>query len=250
MSQFGLIGRRLSHSFSQTYFTQKFHQLGLDQHRYQLFELESPAELPALVAANPGLRGLNVTIPYKELVWPYLDEVAPSAGRVGAVNVIEFRPDGKLVGHNTDYVGFRESVRRFFPGRGEGARALVLGTGGAAKAVEVALRDLGIGYWLVSRDPLRAGHSYDDLTPTLLQGHPLLINATPVGTYPNVDQCPPLPYAALTEQHFLYDLVYNPTETLFLRLGREAGAQTKNGFEMLCLQAEAAWDIWAASAAE
>ena len=244
MSQFGLIGRRLAHSFSQTYFTQKFHQLHLDQHRYQLFELDSPAELPALVAANPELRGLNVTIPYKELVWPYLDEVAPSAGRVGAVNVIEFRSDGKLVGHNTDYVGFRESVRRFFPWRGELARALVLGTGGAAKAVEVALRELGIGYWLVSRDPLRAGLSYDDLTPALLQAHPLIINATPVGTYPHVDQCPPLPYAALQEQHFLYDLIYNPTETLFLRRGREAGAQTKNGFEMLCLQAEAAWNIW------
>ena len=248
MSLFGLIGRRLGHSFSRSYFTQKFQQLHLDQHRYELFELESPAELPALVAANPELRGLNVTIPYKELVWPYLDEVAPSAGRVGAVNVIEFRPDGKLVGHNTDYVGFRESVRQFFPLRGEVARALVLGTGGAAKAVEAALRELDIGYWLVSRDPLRAGLSYDGLTPAVFQGHPLIINATPLGTYPAIDQCPPLPYAALQERHFLYDLIYNPTETLFLRKGREAGAQTKNGFEMLCLQAEAAWDIWAPAA--
>lgn len=245
MPLYGLIGRRLSHSFSQTYFTQKFSHLHLDEHRYELFELASPAELPALLAAHPELRGLNVTVPYKELVWPYLDEVAPSAGRVGAVNMIEVRPDGRLVGHNTDYLGFQESLRRFFPvGDDPAARALVLGTGGAAKAVEVGLRELGISYWLVSRDPLRAGLTYDDLTPALLDGHRLIINATPVGTYPAVDECPPLPYPALGAQHYLYDLIYNPAETLFLRHGREAGAHTKNGFEMLSLQAEAAWAIW------
>ena len=244
MPQYGLIGRKLGHSFSQTYFTQKFSQLHLDQHRYELFELDSPAALPALIAAHPELRGLNVTVPYKELIWTYLDEVAPSAQRVGAVNVIEFRTDGRLVGHNTDYIGFRESVRRFFPLRGEVARALVLGTGGAAKAVEVGLRELGISYWLVSRDPLRDGLTYDDLTPELLAGHPLIINATPLGTYPDIEQCPPLPYSAIGEAHYLYDLIYNPTETLFLRRGREAGAQIKNGFEMLCLQAEEAWAIW------
>lgn len=247
MSHYGLIGRRLGHSFSQTYFTQKFSQLHLDQHRYDLFELESPTELPALIAAHPDLRGLNVTVPYKELIWPYLDEVAPSAGRVGAVNVIEFQADGRLVGHNTDYLGFRESVRPFLRGA-DGVRALVLGTGGAAKAVEVALRDLGISYWLVSRDPLRAGLTYDDLTPEVIAGHRLLVNATPLGTYPDVEACPPLPYHQIGEQHFLYDLIYNPTETLFLQKGREAGAQTKNGFEMLCLQAEAAWEIWKTAA--
>ncbi|WP_375415657.1 shikimate dehydrogenase family protein [uncultured Hymenobacter sp.] len=247
MPQYGLIGRRLGHSFSQTYFTQKFSQLHLDEHRYELFELESPTELPALVAAHPELRGLNVTVPYKEHIWPYLDEVAPSAGRVGAVNVIEFRPDGRLVGHNTDYLGFRDSLPGFLPAdllRDGALRALILGTGGAAKAVEVGLRELGIGYWLVSRDPLRTGLTYDDLTPELLRAHQLIINATPVGTYPAIEECPPLLYAALGEQHFLYDLIYNPAETLFLRQGREAGAQTKNGFDMLCRQAEAAWVIW------
>lgn len=244
MPLYGLIGRKLGHSFSQTYFTQKFRQLHLDEHGYELFELASPTELPALVAAHPELRGLNVTVPYKELIWPYLDEVASSAARVGAVNVIEIRADGRLVGHNTDYTGFRESLRPFFPARGEAARALILGTGGAAKAVEVALRELGIGYWLVSRDPLRGGLTYDDLTPELVGAHALLVNATPLGTYPDVDQCPPLPYAALGQQHYLYDLIYNPAETRFLRLGREAGAQIKNGFEMLGLQAEAAWAIW------
>ena len=244
MPLYGLIGRKLGHSFSHTYFSRKFAQLQLDEHRYELFELASPTELPALVAAHPELHGLNVTVPYKELIWPYLDEIAPSAGRVGAVNVIEFRADGQLVGHNTDYIGFLDSVRRFYPDRGENCRALVLGTGGAAKAVEVALRELGIGYWLVSRDPLRAGLTYDDLTPQMLDGHQLIINATPLGTYPDVDACPPLPYAALSKKHYLYDLIYNPSETTFLRKGREAGAQTKNGFEMLCLQAEAAWTIW------
>ena len=247
MPKYGLIGRRLGHSFSQTYFTQKFRQLQLTQHQYELFELDSPTELPALVAAHPDLRGLNVTVPYKELIWPYLDEVAPSAGRVGAVNVIEFRPDGRLIGHNTDYIGFRESLRRFYPQQGEASRALILGTGGAAKAVETTLRELGIGYWLVSRDPLRAGLTYDELTPQVLAGHQLIINATPVGTYPDVEAYPSLPYSALTENHYLYDLIYNPTETAFLRKGREAGAQTKNGFEMLCLQAEEAWTIWEAS---
>ncbi|MDO7850001.1 shikimate dehydrogenase family protein [Hymenobacter convexus] len=243
MRQFGLIGRTLSHSFSQTYFTQKFYSLGLGDHQYELFELASVNELPGLLAAHPDLVGLNVTVPYKESVMLYLDELAPSATRVGAVNVIERTPDGRLRGHNTDYIGFRESLRRFFPLRPE-ARALVLGTGGASKAVAVALQELGIAYWTVSRDPLGAGLTYADLTPQLLAAHPLIINATPLGTFPRTDECPPLPYAALTEQHYLYDLVYNPAETLFMLKGKEAGAQVKNGFEMLCLQAEAAWEIW------
>ena len=243
MRQFGLIGRTLSHSFSQTYFTQKFYSLGITNHRYDLFELASIGELPAVLAANPDLVGLNVTVPYKETVTTYLDELASSAGRVGAVNVIERLPDGRLRGHNTDVVGFRESVRRFFPA-GPDSRALVLGAGGAAKAVVVALNDLGIAHWTVTRDPLGRGLTYDELTPQLLAAHQLIVNATPLGTFPHVDECPCLPYQALTPQHYLYDLVYNPRETLFLQRGQEAGAQTKNGFEMLQLQAEAAWDIW------
>lgn len=243
MRQFGLIGRTLSHSFSQTYFAQKFYSLSLTEHQYDLFELATVGELPALLAAHPNLVGLNVTVPYKESVVPYLDELAPSASRVGAVNVIERTPDGRLRGHNTDYVGFRESLRRFYPGRDQG-RALVLGAGGAAKSVSVALDELGIPYWVVTRDPLGHGLTYDDLTPALVAAHPLIVNATPVGTFPHVDECPRLPYAALTAQHYLYDLVYNPAETLFMAKGKEAGAQVKNGFEMLCLQAEAAWNIW------
>ena len=243
MRQFGLIGRTLQHSFSQTYFTQKFYSQRLAEHRYDLFELATVGELPALLAAHPDLAGLNVTIPYKETVVTYLDELAGSARRVGAVNVIERLPDGRLRGHNTDMVGFRESLRQFFPAT-PAARALVLGAGGAAKAVTVALNDLGIAHWSVTRDPLAPGLTYDDLTPQVLAAHPLIINTTPLGTFPLVEECPRLPYEALTAQHYLYDLVYNPTETLFLAKGRAAGAQVKNGFEMLCLQAEAAWEIW------
>ena len=247
MRQFGLIGRTLSHSFSQTYFEQKFHNQGLAaDHRFGLFELAEIRELPALLQQHPNLAGLSVTVPYKEAVWPYLDEVAPSAQRVGAINCIAVGAGGRLVGHNTDVVGFGESLRRWAPEllRPPAGRALVLGTGGAAKAVEAALRELGIAYWLVSRHALAAGLTYDDLTPALVAAHPLIINATPLGTFPGIDECPPLPYHALTPQHYLHDLVYNPAETRFLRQGREAGAHTKNGFEMLCLQAEAAWDIW------
>lgn len=244
MRTFGLIGRSLSHSFSQAYFTQKFYSLGLNDCRYELFELASACELPALLVQHPGLVGLNVTIPYKEQIWPYLTDVATSAALVGAVNVIELRPDGSLIGHNTDYVGFRESLRPFYPTRRAAARALVLGTGGAAKAVGVALRELDIAYWLVSRDALGPHLTYAELTPEVLAAHPLIINTTPLGTYPDVAACPPLPYPALTPQHYLYDLVYNPGETLFLQKGRAAGAHVKNGFDMLERQAEAAWDIW------
>ncbi|HEX8327171.1 MAG TPA: shikimate dehydrogenase [Hymenobacter sp.] len=244
MRRFGLIGRTLGHSFSQTYFTQKFYSLSLQEHQYDLFELPTIGELPAVLAAHSDLVGLNVTVPYKETVMTYVDELAPSATRVGAVNVIEFTADGRLRGHNTDCVGFRNSLRTFFTPVPSDARALVLGTGGAAKAVAVALQELGIPHWQVSRDPLGTGLTYNDLTPQLLAAHQLIVNATPLGTFPRIDECPPLPYQALSERHYLYDLVYNPTETLFMAKGKEAGAQVKNGFEMLCLQAEAAWDIW------
>ena len=243
MHRFGLIGRRLGHSFSQTYFTQKFHNLGLENHAYDLFELPEISDLPQLLAAHPDLAGLSVTVPYKEQIWPFLDDITPDAARVGAVNVVAFGAGRRLVGHNTDWLGFRDSLRPFL-GRNRPARALVLGTGGAAKAVQTALHELQIPHWLVTRNPLGPGLSYADLTPELVAAHPLIVNATPVGTFPHVAECPPLPYHALTPEHHLYDLVYNPTETLFLQKGREAGAHTKNGFEMLCLQAEAAWRIW------
>jgi len=244
MRTFGLLGRSLAHSFSQRYFSQKFAQLGLADHRYELFELAEASELPGLLASQPTLAGLNVTIPYKEQLWPYLTRVAPSAELVGAVNVIEFLPDGGLMGHNTDYVGFRESLRGFYPVAPAPGPALILGTGGAAKAVAVALRELGIAYQFVSRGQQPGHLHYEDLTPAVLASHPLLINTTPLGTFPATHECPPLPYAALTPGHYLFDLIYNPRETLFLERGRLAGAHTHNGLEMLELQAEAAWAIW------
>ncbi len=252
MRTFALIGRSLAHSFSRTYFTQKFAELGLSDCRYELFELPEIGELPALLARHPDLAGLNVTIPYKEQIQPYLTWLAPSAARVGAVNVVEIQADGSLTGHNTDYVGFRKSLRQFYPGQSttnttggaNGARALVLGTGGAAKAVVVALSELGIVPTLVGRNPRTSDLTYGDLSADVITAHPLLINTTPLGTYPATDECPPLPYAALTPAHYLFDLIYNPAETLFLRRGQAAGAHVHNGAEMLRLQAEAAWDIW------
>jgi len=247
MRVFGLLGRSLAHSFSQAYFSQKFARLGLTDCRYELFELPEASGLPQLLAHYPDLAGLNVTIPYKEKIWPYLARVAPSAELVGAVNVIEFLSSGELVGHNTDYVGFRESLRKFYPFTAAPRRALVLGTGGAAKAVAAALHELAIPYQLVSRQPDGAQLTYEELTPSLMAAYSLIINTTPLGTYPAVAECPPLPYAALTPQHYLFDLIYNPRETQFLARGRAAGAHIHNGLEMLELQAEAAWAIWQGS---
>jgi len=244
MREFGLLGRSLQHSFSQAYFTQKFEHLGLADHRYELFELPAITELPALLRAHPDLAGLNVTIPYKEAIWLYLHDVSPNAARVGAVNVVEFQEGGRLRGHNTDIIGFRESLGRFYPPALGTGRALVLGTGGTSKAIAVVLQERGIPCWFVSRNPLNHGLTWQDLTPEIVAAHPLIINATPLGTYPNVHECPPLPYEALTPAHYLFDVVYNPSETEFLRRGREAGAQTRNGFEMLTFQAEASWKIW------
>ncbi|MBC7448037.1 MAG: shikimate dehydrogenase [Hymenobacteraceae bacterium] len=248
MREFGLIGRSLAHSFSPAYFAAKFAALGLVDHRYAPFELESITELPALLAAHPRLAGLNVTIPYKEDVRAYLDELAPTARRVGAVNTIAFASDGRRIGHNTDLTGFDTALTEFFALAATRvpppARALILGRGGAAKAVEVALKARGIPYLFVTRNPLAAGLAYTELSASILRHHRLIINTTPVGTWPDVDACPDLPYAALTPAHFLFDLVYNPVETEFMRRGQAAGATTCNGQRMLELQADAAWQIW------
>ncbi|WP_205501637.1 shikimate dehydrogenase family protein [Rufibacter psychrotolerans] len=240
--EYGLVGYRLSHSFSQKYFTDKFRSEGITDSVYRLFELDTIAEFPALVEAHPRLRGLNVTIPYKETIIPYLDELAPAAARIGAVNVVKFE-HGRLVGHNSDYQGFMQSLQGFYPCT-PASKALVLGTGGAAKAVIAALEDLQISYQIVSREKKPGVITYQELTPKVLAAVSLIINASPVGTYPHVDAAPALPYQLITSQHYLYDLVYNPAETLFMKRGQEQGAKTINGYEMLCRQAEVAWNIW------
>ncbi|QNF33163.1 shikimate dehydrogenase [Adhaeribacter swui] len=242
MKEYGLIGFPLSHSFSQKYFTEKFKNSGITDCRYELFELSDINQFPNLIQSRPLLRGINVTIPYKQAIIPFLDELETVAAGIGAINVIKFE-NGKLKGYNSDYQGFMQSLQNFYPINAQ-SQALVLGTGGAAKAVTAALDHLGIAYKQVSRNPAINQLNYEQLTPEVLQQYPLIINTTPLGTYPRVDTAPPIRYEALSAQHYLYDLVYNPAETEFLKRGKAAEAQIKNGYEMLVLQAEVAWQIW------
>jgi shikimate dehydrogenase len=239
---YGLIGYPLTHSFSEKYFGQKFADENITDCTYKLYEMPDITALPALLQQVPNLRGLNVTVPHKQNVIRYLDAIEPEARKIGAVNVIKIQ-QGQAVGYNSDYQGFMQSVQNFYPVNAQ-SQALVLGNGGAAKAVIAALNHLQIPCKLVSRNPQAGQLSYPDLTETVLATYSLLINTTPLGTYPQVNTCPDLQYQALTANHYLYDLVYNPAETLFLRKGREAGAQIKNGYEMLVLQAEISWQIW------
>lgn len=243
MKIYGLIGYPLGHSFSKKYFTEKFAEMGIaDTHAYELFELPDIQGFPQLIASQPGLSGLNVTIPHKQAVMPFLDGLDASATKVGAVNVIKLGEGGKLIGYNSDYYGFKTSLEGFLPA-GKSLKALVLGNGGAAKAVVAALNDLSIPYKVVSRSKLADVLSYEDL-PAEIGNYQLIINSSPVGTYPKSDECPEIPYKLLTAEHYLYDLVYNPVQTLFLQKGEEQGAQTHNGLKMLHLQAEKAWEIW------
>ncbi len=240
MRKFGLIGKKLGHSFSKKYFTEKFAREGIAGAQYELYELPDAQELRTLLQQEPELVGLNVTVPYKEEVLPLLDELDPAAAKIGAVNTIRIS-GGKTKGYNTDYIGFKASLEEFYPHQGP---ALVLGTGGAAKAVWAALNALGIPFKSVSRTAAPDVLGYAQVTPKLLQTYPLIINTTPVGMHPNITEAPPLPYAALTPGHYLYDLVYNPGETQFMKHGAAAGAHTSNGLGMLYRQADAAWEIW------
>jgi shikimate dehydrogenase len=246
MKRYGLIGKTLSHSFSKRYFTEKFAQAGIAA-CYELFELASIAEFPALLQREPHLAGLNVTIPYKEAVMPYLDRLSPAAEAVGAVNTICFETDGSLSGHNTDVLGFQASLEQELQGQAPLTAALVLGTGGAAKAVAYVLQQqLGVAeVQLVSRHPEHRGQlSYEALRELDLSAYPLIVNTTPLGMYPKVDAAPDLPYGQLGPQHLVFDLVYNPAETRFMRRAAEQGARTCNGLGMLYEQAEQAWLLW------
>ena len=240
---FGIIGRPLGHSFSAQFFNDKFRSEQIDA-RYLKFELPDIGDLMEVLAEYPRLAGFNVTIPYKQDVMAYLDETAPEAAAIGAVNVVKVTqtPDGPfLAGHNTDVIGFCRSISPLLAGR---SKALVLGTGGASKAVVYGLRSLGVEPVLVSRTPSEGMLGYADLTPEVMASHTVIVNATPVGTYPHVDACPPIPYDLLTPAHLCYDLVYNPEKTLFLSKAEARGAVIKNGLEMLHIQAVEAWRIW------
>jgi shikimate dehydrogenase len=243
MKIYGLIGYPLGHSFSKKYFTEKFQEMGIaDTHAYELFELADIQAFPQLIASQPDLCGLNVTIPHKQAVMPFLDALDASAEKVGAVNVIKIGDGGKLIGYNSDYYGFKTSLEEFLPANTT-LKALVLGNGGAAKAVIAALSDLSIPYKIVSRSKSEDNLGYEDLAAEI-DNYQLIINSSPVGTYPKADVCPDIPYEQLTAEHYLYDLVYNPVQTLFLEKGEKQGAKTHNGLKMLHLQAEKAWEIW------
>lgn len=241
MRRFGLVGRDISYSFSPGYFGAKFKELGLEDCTYEIFDLPEIEGFPDLLARVPDLQGLNVTIPYKEAILPYLDTLDPEAREIGAVNTIRLR-GGRKEGFNTDVTGFRESLRPLLAAADK--NALILGTGGASKAVAHGLGQLGIASRFVSRTPTGGQLAYTDLDPGLLRRHQILINCTPLGTFPRVDQAPPLPYEALNAGHLLYDLIYNPARTTFLKNGMQQGARIKNGLEMLQRQAEASWEIW------
>ena len=248
MDMYGLIGYPLKHSFSAQFFNDKF-KLELVDAEYLNFEIEHIVDLRNIIMVNPKLRGLNVTIPYKEAVLTFLDDISPIAKKIGAVNVIKIERniassyEYKLKGYNTDYVGFKDSIAPLINPQLH-PQALVLGTGGASKAVCSALDALGVEWTYVSRTLREGAFTYNTLTPKTIADNKIIINTTPLGTYPTIEELPNIPYQALSSQHLLYDLVYNPAETTFLKKGRQMGAATKNGAEMLELQALAAWDIW------
>jgi len=240
MRRFGLIGYPLTHSFSQKYFTEKFAQLGLTDCVYENYSLKDISELdPILKQAD--LCGFNITIPYKKLVLDFLTDATEIVTTIGACNCINIK-DGKLTGHNTDVFGFERSLLPFL--KLHHTKALVFGTGGASAAVEFVLEKLGISFQFVSRTASDTSISYDAVDENMIASHQLLINTTPLGMYPNVDECAAIPYQYLTAKHHLYDLIYNPIETKFLKKGKMLGASTQNGQEMLILQAEESWRIW------
>jgi len=241
MKVFGLIGYPLSHSFSKGFFAEKFQKEGISDCIYENFSLEDISQFPALLEQQPDLRGLNVTIPYKEAVLPWLDELSPAAEQIKAVNCIQFH-EGIRIGFNTDVMGFKRSLQPLL--KPHHTNALVLGTGGAAKAVMFVLQELNIPYTVVSRRAHDGIITYDTLDKDIMTAHTIIINTSPLGMYPQVDAAPPIPYELITKHHLLYDLIYNPAETLFLKQGAAKGAAIKNGHEMLVLQAEASWDIW------
>jgi shikimate dehydrogenase len=241
---YGLVGRDISYSFSKEYFSKKFKELPLDNHQYVNFDIESISILPEVIHQYKFcLKGMNVTIPYKQEVFLYLDKVHKVARKVGAVNTIKITKKGYVKGYNTDVLGFEFSLLPLL--KEHHTKALILGTGGASKAVAYVLKKLGITYKFVSRKPKRKKEiAYKELQEEIMNDATVIINCSPVGTFPKVDKCPDIPYEFLTDKHLLYDLIYNPEETLFLRKGKEQGAVIKNGYEMLEIQAEESWKIW------
>nr|WP_298660714.1 shikimate dehydrogenase [uncultured Flavobacterium sp.] len=240
--QFGLIAKESSHSFSKKYFTEKFTQNFFENCDYENYDLLTINKFPELLATTKGLVGLNVTIPYKEAIIPFLDKIDKKAQKIGAVNCVTISKNKKTKGYNTDYYGFKKALKPLL--KKHHKRALILGTGGASKAVAFALRKLAIEYDFVSRNPNEFQFGYNELDATVFTDYQIIINTTPLGTFPNMKECPLLPYELFTDQHIAFDLVYNPEQTYFLKQAKAQGAKIKNGYDMLVFQAEKAWKIW------
>ena len=241
MAKFGLLGKDIGYSFSKTFFSIKFEKESLP-HSYDNFDLTCIENFEELLSENPDIKGLNVTIPYKEAIIPHLFKLDKESRSIGAVNTIKFRKDGKLIGYNTDHYGFATALAEFLPIKEK--TALILGTGGASKAIEYVLDALGFSYYNVSRNPEKGQFGYDELTSKIIKQQFLIVNCTPLGTSPNTHQFPDIPYIHLTTDHVLFDLIYNPRETEFMKRGASKGARVSNGFTMLKYQALKSWDIW------
>lgn len=240
--KFGLIGKDISYSFSKKYFTEKFSQDLFNDCVYENFDIPTIEEFPNILKNNLDLKGLNVTIPYKKAIIPYLDTLSEKAFKIGAVNVIRFTKKGNLKGCNSDWYGFKKSLEPLLQPHHK--KALILGTGGAAKAIAFALEQIGILYTYVSREASENAIDYNRVNITTFDNYQIIINCTPVGTSPNTKEFPPIPYEFFTDKHIAFDLIYNPEETQFLKKAKKKGALTKNGHEMLVFQAEKAWKIW------
>ncbi len=249
--QFGLIGKNISYSFSKKHFTEKFSEALFNDCSYENFSIDTIEEFPLLLKKNPNLKGLNVTIPYKVAIIPYLDLLSKRVSEIGAVNVIRFTKKGKLKGYNSDWHGFKKALQPLL--KEHHKKALILGTGGASKAVGFALEQLNIYCAFASRDAScpsvnekmkQKTINYNLINATTFDNFQIIINCTPLGTSPNIKECPPIPYEFFTDKHIAFDLVYNPEVTEFLKRAKKKGAAIKNGREMLVLQAEKAWKIW------
>ena len=241
MKTFGLIGRNISYSFSRNFFNNKFKIENIDA-KYENFDIQNISEFPDILKQNPSISGFNVTIPYKESIIKYLDEIDPTAKEIGAVNTIKVNTEGKLIGFNTDFYGFTEALKEHL--KPQHTNALILGTGGASKAIAYALKQLGINYTYVSRTKQENNLTYAEITKDILENFKLIINCTPLGTYPNIEDSPSIPTQYISENHLVFDLIYNPPHTKLLKLALDQLAEITNGLRMLELQAEKAWEIW------
>ncbi|MCB4797505.1 shikimate dehydrogenase family protein [Neotamlana laminarinivorans] len=243
MKKLGLLGKNISYSFSRAYFKEKFQKEGINNIVYDNYDITDIKHFPEIIKNTKGLKGLNVTIPYKQEVMPYLNKIKKKAKAIGAVNTIKVTKTGNLVGYNTDYYGFLKSIEPYI--KPYHMSALILGTGGASKAIAYALSQLDIPYHYVSRTKSKGvTYTYETLTPSIIQQHKIIVNCTPLGTFPDVNVCPNIPYEGITKHHILFDLIYNPEITKFLKHGNDKEATTVNGSKMLELQAEKSWEIW------